>query len=147
MVLDIHFLWLLAYLILALHKKSLPSIGLRYFPFQIKHKSNWNTIKKKPMLLLLPAWWQCFLWLRAEEDTHCKRTGHLKRHGAFNFTLSLDFYWLCGEPSLPWFLTNSLFSQLAFSRKCYLWLISINARFSLEWWLSIIWAHKFGGSL
>lgn len=102
------------------------------------HKSNWNMIKN-PTLLLLWAWWQCFLWLRAKEDTSCKRTGHLKvMEHLISFHPVLRCLLTLWRAPLPGFLTNSLFSQLAYSIKHHLWLESSNARLSLEWWLSIV---------
>lgn len=98
-----------------------------------------GTWLKNPTLLLLRAWWQCFLWLRAKEDTSCKRTGHLKvMEHLISFHPVLRCLLTLWRAPLPGFLTNPLFSQLACSIKHHLWLESSNARFSLEWWLSIV---------
>lgn len=120
MVLDTNLLWSLAqqytYLILATTEKEFTKCWPQVFSFPDQAQEPLEYDLKRS-----PGHCSCMM---ATFSVAQRKRGHTlqeswpcKRHGAFNSMLSLDVHWLCGEPSLPWFLPNSLFSQLAYSRK------------------------------
>lgn len=120
MVLDTNLLWLLAqqytYLILAAAQKDFAKYWPQVFSFpdqaqeQLEHG-----LKRRPCYCSCTM--AMFFVAQGKRGHTLQESWPSKRHGAFNFILSLDVHWLCGETSLPWFLPNSLFSQLAYSRK------------------------------
>lgn len=51
-----------------------------------------------------------FLWVRAKEDTLCKRTSSLKGMELFDFIVFLELAGFMKSPLLPLYLINTFFS-------------------------------------